>query len=250
MPTGPSAPAGAIIGPPVKAGTDGDKWNPYSEEGRISQAPFGAEPPWQDPLAPYGPALASIGVSFIPGLNSYMVLNDPEASTAGKVLAVGSDVLSVVGVGTVLKLGAKGIVLAKGVVLGGKVVEGVVVAEDVVAQLGGSYGSVRRIATKMGIGGQVHHMPSWAATSGAGVEGVTRWSAPSIWMESVDHYNTLSHGGSAASPGYRATQEMLIRNGQRLDAMKMDVDSIRAIFGSKYDAAIQQMGEYVWKLHE
>ena len=52
MPTGPSAPAGAIIGPPVNAGTDGNKWNPYSNEGRISQAPFGNEPPWQDPLTP------------------------------------------------------------------------------------------------------------------------------------------------------------------------------------------------------
>jgi hypothetical protein len=69
-------------------------------------------------------------------------------------------------------------------------------------------------------------------------------------MESVDHYSTLSNGRLAASPGYRATQEMLIRNGRRLDAMKMDVDGIRATFGSKYDVAIQQMGEYVWNFHE
>ena len=139
MPTGPPAPAGAIIGPPVKADADADKWNPYSDEGRINQALFGAEPPWQDPLAPYGPAMASIGVSLVPGLNSYMVLTDPEASTAGKVFAVGSDVLSVVGVGTVLKLGAKGGVLGKGLIRGTKVAEGVIVAEEATLGSGRAY---------------------------------------------------------------------------------------------------------------
>ncbi len=123
MPTGAFGSGRAIIGPPVNAGTGGDKWNPYTDEGRIHQALLGNEPPWQDPLAPYGPAMASIGVSFIPGLNSYMVLNDPEASTASKALAVGSDVLSVVGVGTVLKLGAKGAGLAKGLIVGTEAVE-------------------------------------------------------------------------------------------------------------------------------
>jgi Cytidine and deoxycytidylate deaminase zinc-binding region len=124
MPTGPSAPAGAIIGPLVNTGTDGDKWNPYSAEGRISQGPFGAEPPWQDPLEPYGPALGSLGVSFIPGLNSYMVLNDPEASTASKVFAVGSDVMTVVGVGGVIKFAKGSIKLGTGLVRAAKITEG------------------------------------------------------------------------------------------------------------------------------
>jgi hypothetical protein len=123
--------------------------------------------------------MAQFSASLIPGLNSCMVLNDPEASTASKVLAVGSDVLSVVGVGTVIKLGAKGVVLGKGVILGGEVAQGIVAAEDVVVQLGGSYRAVRAMATKLGIGGQVHHMPSWAATRDAGVAGVTRGNAPS-----------------------------------------------------------------------
>jgi hypothetical protein len=120
MPTGPSAPAGAISGPTVKAGSDGDKWNPYSDEGRIRQALFGNDPGWQDPLEPYKPALGSIGVSFIPGLNSYMVLKDPEASTASKVLAVGSDVLAVVG--------AKGVLIA--VKAGSKVLRGGLVGAE------------------------------------------------------------------------------------------------------------------------
>lgn len=56
MPTGPSAPAGAISGPTVKAGSGGEKWNPYTNEGRIGLALFGSELPWQDPLEPYKPA--------------------------------------------------------------------------------------------------------------------------------------------------------------------------------------------------
>ncbi|MEO5731028.1 MAG: RHS repeat-associated core domain-containing protein, partial [Byssovorax sp.] len=101
MPTGPSAPAGAISGPTVSASGGADKWNPYSAEGRIHQGLFGGEPGWQDPLEPYKPALAKFSASLIPGLNSYIVLNDPEASTASKVFAVGTDVLAVVGVGSV-----------------------------------------------------------------------------------------------------------------------------------------------------
>ncbi|MEO5729555.1 MAG: hypothetical protein ABI134_10370, partial [Byssovorax sp.] len=71
-----------ISGPTVDAGSGADKWNPYTDEGRIHQGLFGAERPWQDPLEPYKPALASFSASLIPGLNSYMVLNDSEASTA------------------------------------------------------------------------------------------------------------------------------------------------------------------------
>ena len=129
MPTGPSAPAGAISGPTVNAGSGADKWNPHSNEGRIHQALFGGERAWQDPLEPYKPALASFSASLIPGLNSYMVLNDPEASVAGKVFAVGTDVLSVVGVGAVIKFAKGSIRLGTGLVRASKAIEGV----DIVA---------------------------------------------------------------------------------------------------------------------
>ena len=76
--------------------------------------------PWQDPLEPYKPALASFSASLVPGLNSYMVVNDPEASTASKVLAVGTDVLSVVGVGAVIKVAKAGGAVVKGAVAGAK----------------------------------------------------------------------------------------------------------------------------------
>ena len=114
MPTGPSAPAGAISGPTVNAGSDAAKWNPYTDEGRIHQALFGGERGWQDPLEPYKPALASFSASLVPGLNSYVVLNDPDASTAGKVFALGTDVLAVVGVGAAIKVGGSGVRLGMG----------------------------------------------------------------------------------------------------------------------------------------
>ncbi len=152
MPTGPSAPAGAIIGPPVKAGTDGDKWNPYTDEGRINQALFGNEPPLQDPLAPYGPAMASIGVSFVPGLNSYMVLTDPEASTTSKVFAVGSDVLTVVGVGGVIKFAKGSVVLGTGLLRAAKVVEGA----DIVAGGTGAAARAKEIHGALARIAQIH----------------------------------------------------------------------------------------------
>ncbi|MFS8068223.1 MAG: hypothetical protein ACMG6S_17855, partial [Byssovorax sp.] len=207
----------------------------------------GGEPGWQDPLEPYKPALAAFSASLIPGLNSYVVLSDPKASTASKVFAVGTDVLSVVGVGTVIKLGAKGVALGKGVILGGKVVKGVVVAEDVV-QLGGSYRAVRAMASEAGLAGEVHHMPSWAATRNAGVAGITQGSAPSIWMEKAAHRMTPSFRSSATAQLYRAEQTALLRRGRYLDALKMDIEAIREVHGTTYDGAIQQLGEYVWTM--
>lgn len=38
----------------------------------------------------------------------------------------------------------------------------------------------------------------------------------------------------------------MINEGRFLDAMKMDVDFVRARFGSTYDPKIQQMGEDFW----
>ncbi len=110
---------------------------------------------------------------------------------------------------------------------------------------GGSHRAVRASANEVGAGGEVHHMPSWAATEGAGVE-VTEGGAPSIWMEKADHAGTASYGRSEAATLYRAEQRYLIESGRYLDALKMDVDSIRAAHGTKYDLGIQQMGAYVW----
>ena len=120
-----------------------------------------------------------------------------------------------------------------------------------VPQIGGAYSKVRAAASEARLGGHVHHMPSWAATHDAAMAGATKWNGPSIWMEAADHLTTLSHGNrGAVSAAYRAEQAALIKSGRYLDAVKMDVDSIRSLFGSKYDGAIQQMGEYIWRAHQ
>ena len=113
-------------------GTGFDKWNPHTPEGRIHKELFGSAPEI-DYLADTQPSPEVIRavIGFIPVVNSVLVFNDPKATTFDKTLAVGTDVLAVVGVGAVVKLGAKGVGLAKGVVLGAEV------AEDV-AQVGGA----------------------------------------------------------------------------------------------------------------
>jgi RHS repeat-associated protein len=122
------------------------------------------------------------------------------------------------------------------------------VAADGLPQLGGAYSDVRAAATEAGLGGEVHHMPAWSALRDAGGMGMTRGSAPSIWMTAADHAMTPSFRSSAAAVAYRGRQRALIEGGQLLDAMKMDVDAIRAAHGTAYDGAIQQMGEYFWSL--
>jgi hypothetical protein len=85
---------------------------------------MGEELGWQDPLEPYKPALGSVAVSLVPGLNSYSVLTDPKASTAAKVFAVGGDALAVVGVGAAVKVAKSGAALVKGVATGAEAAEG------------------------------------------------------------------------------------------------------------------------------
>jgi hypothetical protein len=67
-------------------------------------------------------------------------------------------------------------------------------------------------------------------------------------MTTADHTMTPSFRSSAAAQRFRAQQMTLLQSGQYLDALKLDVDAIRNIHGDAYDGAIQQMGEYVWKM--
>jgi hypothetical protein len=90
-----------------------NKYNPFNREGQINRALFGGEPPPKDicdlyPGACLGLVKAATGV--VPGLNSLLTINDPNATTGQKAFAVATDVLAVVGVGMVAKFGK----LAKG----------------------------------------------------------------------------------------------------------------------------------------
>jgi hypothetical protein len=69
-------------------------------------------------------------------------------------------------------------------------------------------------------------------------------------MTSVDHAATASYGNRAGAIAYRAEQQALIGQGRYLDAMRMDVNNIRQLFGGKYEGAIQQMGEAFWAAHQ
>jgi len=133
----PQSPAGGATGGGPAAG---DKWGPYSNEARIRKALLGTEPEPKDPLEPYAPELGQAAIGFIPGLNSYAVLTDPSASTAAKVLAVTTDVLAVVGVGTIIKAAKTGSAMVKAVVAGAEVVEGV----EQAAARGGAYVVINR----------------------------------------------------------------------------------------------------------
>lgn len=79
----------------------GNKFNPFSDPGRHEEDAFGSERAPPDPLEPYQPALGKAAIGFVPGLNSYVTMRDPKASTLQKVAAVGLDAL-VIG-GAVLK---------------------------------------------------------------------------------------------------------------------------------------------------
>jgi hypothetical protein len=91
--------------------------------------------------------------------------------------------------------------------------------------LGGSYGRVRNT----NVGGEVHHVPA---------DATTHWSkrdGPAVWMERADHRQTASWGSSREARLYRSQQRDLIEQGRVREAVQMDIDDIRAKFGSKYD---------------
>jgi hypothetical protein len=75
-------------------------------------------------------------------------------------------------------------------------------------------------------------------------------SGPAIMMDYDDHLRTASHTQTAGSLEYRKKQMELIRQGKFEEAMQMDIDNIRALFGNKYDYAINQALEHTKWLRE
>lgn len=66
---------------------------------------------------------------------------------------------------------------------------------------------------------------------------------PAIRMEIDDHRDVTSTGSGAVSVQWRATQQSLIDAGRWDEAMKMDIDEIRDLYGTKYDTHIADMVE-------
>ncbi|WP_343035613.1 polymorphic toxin-type HINT domain-containing protein [Isoptericola sediminis] len=96
---------------------------------------------------------------------------------------------------------------------------------------GGKYGDLK----PSGAGKEVNHIPAKAASP------LTPYSGPAIRMDYADHRAVYSTGPSLASQAWRTRQKELIDSGDFRGAMQMDVDDIRARFGSKYDDAIAEM---------
>lgn len=105
---------------------------------------------------------------------------------------------------------------------------------------GGSYGELK--AREDREGKERHHMPADS------VNGLERDDGPAVVMDAADHRQTASCGNSKEAQEYRAAQGKLIEEGKFREAYKMDVDDIRAKFGSKYDEAIAQADKYIDKL--
>lgn len=82
-----------------------------------------------------------------------------------------------------------------------------------------------------------HHMPAKANSP------LPPGMGPAIQMDPLDHQRTASYGRSPTDP-YMQAQQSLIRSGNFLGAVAMDVADIQAKFPGKYDAAIGQMMAY------
>jgi filamentous hemagglutinin len=54
-----------------------------------------------------------------------------------------------------------------------------------------------------------------------------------------------STGSSREAKAWRKKQQDLIVQGRIREAVKMDIDEARRLFGNKYDVAIQEMLDYI-----
>ncbi|MGI5171133.1 polymorphic toxin-type HINT domain-containing protein [Spirillospora sp. CA-253888] len=87
-----------------------------------------------------------------------------------------------------------------------------------------------------------NHMPASQAITK--VFGIPEGQGLAIQMDKLDHHATESWGSGYAGKLHRHHQMFLLRNGRLDEAIQMDIDNIRNLFGSKYDAAINEMLGY------
>jgi RHS repeat-associated protein len=120
------------------------------------------------------------------------------------------------------------------------------------AQLGGSYGQVRRAASEQGLGGQVHHIPpdSINPLKASPDSEDPCQSCPGIWMTTDDHLLTSSYGRPLSSPYMSRLSLQLDKDGY-LAATEADIGDLRSIMlrvygdAGRYDGALQRMLEYM-----
>ena len=72
-----------------------------------------------------------------------------------------------------------------------------------------------------------------------------------ISVEAItDHKFTKSYGRQNISKKYRNNQIKLIRQGRIREVILEEINTIRSLFGSKYDKELEEMLKYVKKLED
>lgn len=97
---------------------------------------------------------------------------------------------------------------------------------------GGKYGSIAAYD------GQRHHMPS------NNVSPLSTYKGPAIRMITADHQKTASWGSSLSAKTFRGKEAAKIKDGEFLGAQQLGIRDIQKKFGSKYNAAINDMVSY------
>ncbi|MEV6318846.1 hypothetical protein [Streptomyces sp. NPDC051776] len=87
-------------------------------------------------------------------------------------------------------------------------------------------------------GNEINHIPAKKAYKHLDL---SPSSGPSIRMEYADHRAVTSTGSGRPAKQWHQAQKDLIDQGKFDEAMKMDIDDIRARFGTKYDQHIADM---------
>ncbi|MFI7101456.1 DUF6531 domain-containing protein [Streptomyces sp. NPDC050161] len=102
---------------------------------------------------------------------------------------------------------------------------------------GGWYGALQPARA----GNEINHVPAKSAYKHLTDPRLTEHMGPAIRMDRADHREVMSTGSSREAKTWQAQQRSLIDQGRIDEAIKMDINDIRARFGSKYDQHIQDM---------
>ena len=111
---------------------------------------------------------------------------------------------------------------------------------------GGSYDYVKYCADSSVY--DVHHIISVEAIKATGFLNFNK--APCIRILKSDHKFTKSYGRQNISKKYRNNQIKLIRQGRIREVILEEINTIRSLFGSKYDKELEEMLKYVKKLED
>jgi hypothetical protein len=100
-------------------------------------------------------------------------------------------------------------------------------------------GPHRRTKFPKGDGKDSNHSPADA------ISPFRRDDGPAFQMDPDDHKEMSSTGNSRRAKAWRKKQQDLIDQGMLREAVQMDIDEARRLFGSKYDEAIEEMLDYI-----